>query len=174
MLTQWTILTGKNAQIDKQFRKRKPFEGYKHCFVGAKMNTERPANRLAFSHSKTKFLCTVRLGLLWTGILNNGWSLMMLRRSLTGSNAVKTHLRVVIYSQLPKKFHQVQFPSKERKCMRAERKSRPYFPLLSWSFLQPKIFLTTLGKEVSIPLKGCANFSFTSCFINMDKMQCCG
>lgn len=99
---------------------------------------------------------------------------MMLRRSLTGSNAVKMHLWVVIYSQLPKKFDQVQFPSKERKCMRAERKSRPYFPLLSWSRLQPKIFLTTLGKEVSIPLKGCANFSFTSCFINVDKMQWCG
>ena len=45
---QWTILTGKKALIDKQFRKRKPFDGYKHCFVGTKMNTERPANRLAF------------------------------------------------------------------------------------------------------------------------------
>lgn len=45
---QWTILTGKKALIDKQFRKRKPFEGYKHCFVNPKMNTERPANRLAF------------------------------------------------------------------------------------------------------------------------------
>lgn len=45
---QWTILTGKSILVDKQLRpKKKPFEGYQHCYISAKMNTERPACRPA-------------------------------------------------------------------------------------------------------------------------------